>query len=150
MTQGTLRQQLLFPRSRAAPANDDAMLHALNTVNLVDLVSRVGGLDVQFEQWQDVLSVGEQQRLAFARVLLLRPPLVCLDEATSALDAANERCVYEAMGERVHTWVSVGHREALLEHHTHVLEYAPSEPSKWRFMSIQAYRRAKRAANTRN
>jgi putative ATP-binding cassette transporter len=71
--------------------------------------------------WSQVLSVGEQQRVSFARLLLHAPRLALLDEATSALDLANERRMYELLGESCETYVSVGHRMSLLAYHTHVL-----------------------------
>ena len=66
----------------------------------------------------DELSLGEQQRLAFARVLVRRPQLVILDEATSALDLPTEALLYEALRRIEHvTYVSVGHRPSLLRFH---------------------------------
>lgn len=61
----------------------------LKDVRLGDIVSRFNGFDSVYE-WSSVLSLGEQQRLAFARLLLAKPKLVLLDESTSALDEANE------------------------------------------------------------
>jgi putative ATP-binding cassette transporter len=57
---------------------------------LAELPERVGGFEVELD-WANVLSLGEQQRLAFARLLLSMPNYVILDEATSALDLANEK-----------------------------------------------------------
>lgn len=65
------------------------MTKALEIVNLGDVLSRFGGFD-SVHDWSSVLSLGEQQRLAFARLLLSKPKLVLLDECTSALDEANE------------------------------------------------------------
>lgn len=79
-----------------------ACLQALRTVALGALLERcaagatLGASPLDYEcDWSGVLSLGEQQRLAFARLLLARPPLALLDEATSALDGANERRLYE-------------------------------------------------------
>lgn len=69
--------------------NTDELIKALEDVHLGYLLSRFGGLDTTNE-WSSVLSLGEQQRLAFARLLLSKPDLVLLDESTSALDEANE------------------------------------------------------------
>lgn len=66
----------------------DELTWALENVRLAYLLPRFG-LDSTFE-WSSVLSLGEQQRLAFARLLLSKPKLVLLDESTSALDEANE------------------------------------------------------------
>ena len=68
------------------------------------------------------MSLGEQQRLAFARVLISAPRFVILDEATSALDAANEARLYRRLLAEDTTLISIAHRAAVLDHHTHVLE----------------------------
>lgn len=70
------------------PTTED-LVQALEDVHLGYILSRFNGLDTTNE-WASVLSLGEQQRLAFARLLLSRPDLVLLDESTSALDEANE------------------------------------------------------------
>lgn len=69
--------------------SDEQLRNALLKVNLGNLLERCEGLDSQVE-WASVLSLGEQQRLAFARLLLARPLLALLDESTSALDEENE------------------------------------------------------------
>jgi putative ATP-binding cassette transporter len=120
MILGTLRDQLSYPGCER-PFDETALRHALDAVNLPDLEARCGGFDhaVHFDK---VLSVGEQQRLAFARVLLRRPEYVMLDEATSALDGANEAALYEKLKGDGTTIVSVSHRPALLRYHEQVLE----------------------------
>lgn len=70
------------------PTVDD-MKQVLEIVQLGDILFRFNGLDSIYE-WSSVLSLGEQQRLAFARLLLAKPKLVLLDESTSALDDDNE------------------------------------------------------------
>ena len=69
------------------PKTDD-LIQVLEDVRIGYILSRFG-LDSTYE-WSSVLSLGEQQRLAFARLLLSKPKLVLLDESTSALDEANE------------------------------------------------------------
>jgi len=68
-----------------------------------------------------VLSVGEQQRLSFARALLVKPQYLLLDESTSALDATNEARLYSQLRGLDITPISVSHRQALLDHHYEVL-----------------------------
>jgi len=83
MILGSLRDQLLYPNTRQ-DLDDATLKAALEKVNLADLDDRFGGFDA-VEEWGDVLSLGEQQRLTFARILLNRPDFAILDEATSAL-----------------------------------------------------------------
>lgn len=71
--------------------------------------------------WSAQLSLGEQQRLAVARVLLARPSLALLDEATSALDLQNEARLYKLLVASGMALVSVGHRASLREYHHEVL-----------------------------
>lgn len=120
MLLGSLRSQLLYPHKERAIADGD-LLQVLEQVNLPDLASRFGGLGSE-RDWAKVLSVGEQQRLAFARVLLSKPRYAILDEATSALDAANEDFLYRQLLALGTTLISVGHRPAILQYHRQVLE----------------------------
>ena len=94
---------------------------------------RVGGWDAEVD-WAATLSVGEQQRLAFARLLLQRPELAFLDEATSGLDAESEAALYSLLAQRGAVYVSVGHRPQLLQWHTHVLEGLPD--GRWRLCTV--------------
>ena len=120
MLLGTLREQLTYP-SPPTSMSDAEIMAALDQVNLADLPERFDGLDAN-KDWTDVLSLGEQQRLAFARVLLARPKYAILDESTSALDVPNERLLYELLQKKGITYISVGHRPSLLEYHPKVLQ----------------------------
>lgn len=120
MLLGSLRTQLLYP-SANPQTPDQAILEALAEVNLEHLPDRVGGLDVELD-WADVLSLGEQQRLAIARLLLNQSPYAILDEATSALDLANEKRVYQRIRDTTTSYISVGHRDSLRQYHNYVLE----------------------------
>lgn len=120
MILGTLRDQLLYPHvSRSC--SDETLQSVLETVNLADLVARVGGLDINLP-WAEILSLGEQQRLTFARLLLAKPKYAMLDESTSALDEQNEARLYGLLRASGSTYVSVGHRQSLLQHHQASLE----------------------------
>ncbi|MDB9529361.1 ABC transporter ATP-binding protein/permease [Oscillatoria sp. CS-180] len=148
LIQGSLRQQLLYPAGAVSPSqvvskdplsnrnsgdraqesarnvsqiSDDVMIAVLKQVNLTELLERWGGLDGGIEEIQ-TLSGGEQQRLAFARLLLKSPHYALLDEATSALDLSNEAQLYEALQSTKTTFISVGHRSSLRPYHQHVLE----------------------------
>lgn len=102
--------------------SDEDMARALAMVCLSDLLPRMGGFHATCD-WSAVLSAGEQQRMAVARLLLRRPQpkAAFLDEATSALDPATEAAVYGAISRGQYTYVSVGHRASLLKYHTWLL-----------------------------
>ena len=120
-TLGSLRQQLVYPKTVAeAAARDEDLRAALETCRLGRLAA--SDLDT-VRDWGDELSLGEQQRLAFARVLVARPRLCVLDEATSALDLANEAAMYGALAAVPGlTYVSVGHRPSLVDFHARRLD----------------------------
>ena len=110
---GSLRRALAYPRTAAG--TDEELVTALRDVGLERLV---GDLD-RIDDWSRILSLGEQQRLAFARVLLVKPQWVFLDEATSALDEPREQEMYELLKKRLPglSIVSVGHRSTLFAQH---------------------------------
>ncbi|KAK9916830.1 hypothetical protein WJX75_007512 [Coccomyxa subellipsoidea] len=146
MPLGTLRSQLLFPSgsesaqwisNRDGPVPDAELISLLDRVHLSALVDRVGGLEAEVE-WSHLLSLGEQQRVAFLRLLLHCPKLAFLDEATGALDTPTEAALYTALRSHCSTFVSVGHRSELVQYHTHVLEH--EEQGRWTFSTVQAYR----------
>lgn len=110
---GTLRDALLYPGKRM---KDDEELKAL--MRLCSIESLADSLDVEAD-WSHVLSIGEQQRLAFVRTMIYEPEWLFLDEATSALDEATEENMYSMLRERLKktTVVSVGHRSTLNKFH---------------------------------
>jgi putative ATP-binding cassette transporter len=136
MVLGNLRSQLLYP-DRSRHVSDPELLRLLERVNLPDLAGRFGGLDAELD-WGKVLSIGEQQRLAFARVLLARPRYVMLDEATSALDVGNEEILYRELAATATTPVSVSHHPTLLKFHRQVLELTGN--GAWRLHRAEDYR----------
>ncbi|KQP22799.1 ABC transporter ATP-binding protein [Pseudorhodoferax sp. Leaf267] len=117
---GTLRSQLLYPGTGSA-MSDAQLLDTLAQVRLSRLAECAADLDA-VQDWGKRLSVGEQQRLAFARVLVHKPHTVILDEATSALDPDNEAALYAQLRASGATLVSIAHRDALRSCHTHHLE----------------------------
>jgi vitamin B12/bleomycin/antimicrobial peptide transport system ATP-binding/permease protein len=116
---GSLRQQIQYPR--AGTVDDEALLEVLQTVGLAHLPQQFGGLDAELN-WADVLSGGEQQRLAFARLLVNRPRFAFLDEATSALDMAAEESLYTTLADSPGTLISIGHRPSLRRFHQQTIE----------------------------
>uniref|UniRef100_A0A0V0INQ5 Putative ovule protein n=1 Tax=Solanum chacoense TaxID=4108 RepID=A0A0V0INQ5_SOLCH len=171
MVLGTLRQQLLYPtwtedsdnlsddakqsdsvpflmRARDArcvnerskkPTSED-LLQVLNDVSLGHLLSRFDGLDSTHE-WSSVLSLGEQQRLAFGRLLLSKPTLALLDESTSALDEANEARLYQLIQAAGITYISIGHRRTLYKYHKKVLHVSTADSTStqqnWSFKDVE-------------
>ena len=127
MVLGSLRDQILYPHTHLE-ADDQHLAQILEQVNLADLAERFGGFEVE-RDWADVLSLGEQQRLTFARLLLQKPNYAILDEATSALDADNEARLYRHLRAIGTTFLSVGHRSTLTQYHQSVLEL--SQDKTW-------------------
>lgn len=141
---GTLREQLLYPHTDRK-VSDRELTRILQQVKLEHLLTRVNGFDAELT-WENVLSLGEQQRLAFARLLITHPSFTILDEATSALDLNNEGNLYQQLQETKTTFISVGHRESLFNYHQWVLEL--SQESSWQLVSIKDYRQQKGIAVT--
>ena len=115
---GMLRTAVAYP-ALGLPADDQRLGQALREVNLGHLVDKLDSSD----DWGRILSIGEQQRLAFARVLVNQPRIVFLDESTSAMDEGLEHALYGLLRERMKDsiLVSVGHRATLAGFHSHHL-----------------------------
>lgn len=135
MVIGDLRSQLLYPKTDKI-VSDTQLQEALEKVNLADLTERVGGFNAELN-WPDVLSLGEQQRLAFARLLIAQPPYAILDESTSALDVENEKRLYHLLKQKNTTFISVGHRPTLVQYHQLVLKLIGN--ANWQLISAQEY-----------
>ena len=112
---GTLRRALIYPHAEKDSPPDDKLKRTLQLVDLPALADKLDAAD----DWSRILSLGEQQRLAFARVLLSAPDYIFLDEATSALDEPREIEMYNLLREQLPdvTIVSVGHRSTLFKLH---------------------------------
>jgi putative ATP-binding cassette transporter len=115
MILGSLRAQLLYPATHQAVSSEATLRHVLEQVHLAELPERVGGWDVELD-WADILSLREQQLLAFARLLLTQPQYAILDEATSALDVKNEAPLYRMLQATEITYISAGHRPSVLQY----------------------------------
>jgi vitamin B12/bleomycin/antimicrobial peptide transport system ATP-binding/permease protein len=125
MVLGTLRDQLLYPKVDMK-VDDLHLRQILLQVNLPDLEQRSGGFGAE-QNWGEVLSLGEQQRLIFARLLLNKPNYAILDEATSALDPQNEKQLYQQLQSSGMTFLSVGHRESLSDYHQSILDLTAAQ-----------------------
>ncbi|MEO0706893.1 MAG: ABC transporter ATP-binding protein/permease [Cyanobacteria bacterium J06649_5] len=123
MVLGSLKQQILYPYPDTE-INEQQLASVLKQVNLPGLAGRYeNGFDT-VEEWGDVLSLGEQQRLSFARVLIHKPTYAILDEATSALDKANESQLYKHLADINTAYISVGHHDSLEAYHQSLLRLA--------------------------
>lgn len=125
MVLGSLREQLQYPSG--THLDDDRIKKIMETVNLTDLyqkMQRAAGdnsfIDAE-NNWEEMLSQGEQQRLAFARLLTTKPQFAILDEATSALDVDNEKALYKTLSQLDIIYISVGHRPTLKAYHDKIL-----------------------------
>lgn len=114
---GTLRAALNYPGNK--PIDDTELIYLMDLCQIGYLKDK---LDLEAD-WSHVLSVGEQQRLAFVRAHIQQPQWLFLDEATSALDEETEETMYSLLQERLPltTVVSVGHRSTLNKYHELVL-----------------------------
>jgi putative ATP-binding cassette transporter len=123
MPLGSLRDALFYP-DQGVGVPPERLVAVLKQVGLERFASDLDKVDM----WAQRLSGGEQQRLAFARVLLAEPAVIFLDEATASLDEPGQKMLYELL--RNASWhptiISVGHHSELLQFHDRVLELAPT------------------------
>jgi vitamin B12/bleomycin/antimicrobial peptide transport system ATP-binding/permease protein len=121
---GALKRAVSYPAD-PVDHSDEQVLGALDAVGLSHLRDRLE----RSENWAQVLSGGEQQRLAFARALLNKPDWLFLDEATASLPEEDQDRLYRLLRERLPktTLVSIGHRASLAAHHPKRLEWRGAE-----------------------
>jgi putative ATP-binding cassette transporter len=128
LTNGSLRSQLTYTHAfePVSCVDDAALLCLLDDVGLSTLVQRLteeaklskcSSILDSCRPWAEELSLGEQQRLAIARLLVLRPRFAVLDECTSACDVQTEQRVYELVQGTCEGWVSIGHRLSIEKFH---------------------------------
>ncbi|BBZ13766.1 ABC transporter ATP-binding protein/permease [Mycobacterium branderi] len=130
---GSLRGVLCYPNS-PDDVSDHELRDVLDKVALTPLYER---LDEE-EDWAKVLSPGEQQRVAFARILLTKPKAVFLDESTSALDEGLEFALYQLLRAQLPDCVvvSVSHRHTVEQHHEQELHLLGG--GEWRLGPVGA------------
>ncbi|HUZ30808.1 MAG TPA: ABC transporter ATP-binding protein/permease [Xanthobacteraceae bacterium] len=118
----TLATTIAFP-AEAGTFDDKQIAEVLAAVGLPQLIGRLG----EEQHWNRMLSLGEQQRLAIARVLLQAPDYLFLDEATASLDEPAEAALYRMLRDRLKgtTIVSIGHRSTLAAFHSLRVEFTP-------------------------
>jgi len=129
---GDLRAVVTYPGKEGA-IDDNTLKRMLLRVALPHLVERLD----EVLDWAKVLSPGEQQRIAFARILLTKPKVVFLDESTSALDEGLEFLLYQLVRTELPETilVSVSHRSTVEQHHTHELELLGD--GEWRLGRVE-------------
>jgi vitamin B12/bleomycin/antimicrobial peptide transport system ATP-binding/permease protein len=129
---GDLRAVVTYPGEEGT-IDDESLKRMLEKVALPHLVDRLD----EAEDWAKVLSPGEQQRIAFARILLTKPKAAFLDEATSALDEGLQFMLYTLVRTELPDTilVSVSHRTTVEQHHTHELELLGE--GEWRFGRVE-------------
>ncbi|KAG0714721.1 ATP-binding cassette sub-family D member 3 [Chionoecetes opilio] len=124
MTIGTLRDQVIYPDSLSdmgsRGANDDVLRELLGRVQLTHILDRERGWDATAD-WMDVLSGGEKQRIAMARLFYHKPQFAILDECTSAVSVDVEDAMYQYCQQVGITLFTVSHRKSLWKHHEYFL-----------------------------
>lgn len=121
MIEGNLRDQLLYPYPDKN-ITDEQLRKVMEEVHLQEVLDRVNGSMESVVDWTNILSLGEQQRVAFARLFLRKPRFAFLDEATSALDEANQEHLYRLLKQKKIGCISVGHRTTLIAFHERVIQ----------------------------
>lgn len=120
LPQGRLIDAMYYPELPPETTDINAIKDIIHKVNLGHLVDKLE----QEDDWTRVLSLGEQQRLAFARLILHKPKIAFLDEATASMDEGLEDAMYRLLQAELKetTLISVGHRSTLHLHHSQQLQ----------------------------
>lgn len=120
MVLGSFRSQLLYGTHEYG-ISDKALMEILRKIQLEELLYRVGGFDA-VRDWPNILSTGEQQRIAFGRLLLVKPEYALLDESTTALDKPSERLLYGHLRAFIKNFITIGYRNSLSDRHDYRME----------------------------
>uniref|UniRef100_A0A8C2KBA6 ATP-binding cassette sub-family D member 3 n=1 Tax=Cyprinus carpio TaxID=7962 RepID=A0A8C2KBA6_CYPCA len=146
MTLGTLRDQVIYPDThedqKKKGISDQVLKEYLDNVQLGHILEREGSWDM-VQDWMDVLSGGEKQRMAMARLFYHKPQFAILDECTSAVSVDVEDYIYNHCRKVGITLFTVSHRKSLWKHHKYYLhmdgrgnyEFKPITPETVEFGS---------------
>jgi vitamin B12/bleomycin/antimicrobial peptide transport system ATP-binding/permease protein len=126
---GTLRDQFV-DIDYLGPAADERLTTVLTQLAFGPILDRVGGLDAE-RDWGNILTVGEQQLLGIARILIAQPKFAFLDRATNALSTSRARHVYELLSYTEITYISIGDQAYLRDFHDNVMELL--DDGKWTY-----------------
>lgn len=137
---GTLRDQVIYPdgelEMRSKGRRDLELRHILEQARLGYLPDREGGWDTR-KEWKDVLSGGEKQRMAIARLLYHEPRYAFIDEGTSAVSSDVEGLLYETCKEKGITLITISTRASLKRYHTYNLTLGLGDDgSEWEYERI--------------
>lgn len=150
---GTLRDQLCYPASseESSKISNELLQELLDEVDLGYLLERHAKNDINIDQevnWEDVLSLGEKQRLAAARLFYHSPKFAILDECTSGVSAAMEKRLYQTCERRGITCITISHRPVLEQYHDVVLNILADGKGGWEWRETERGK-AKRNGNTK-
>jgi len=138
LSSGSLVDQVTYPEKLANDGTEKTrVLSLMSTCHLSQLMSRYG--DKSRDNWYNELSPGEQQRLAWARLLYHQPRLAVLDEATSGVSEDLEAVMYKEAIQLGISLVSVGHRGSLRQYHHQILVIGGQHDGSWSLGSVEAY-----------
>ena len=126
---GSLRDQF-FDADYQGVDDDERLISVLCQVTFGPILERVGGLDVE-RDWANILTVGEQQLLGIARLLMAEPKYAVLDRATSALSLSRVKHVYTILSATPITYLTVGDHPVLRNYHDNALELL--DDGEWSF-----------------
>lgn len=126
LTIGTLLDQIIYPHTlndmHKLGRNENDLLYFLEKVQLKYIVERENGWNA-VQDWSDVLSGGEKQRIAMARLFYHQPQFAILDECTSAVSVDVEGAMYSHCREKNITLFTVSHRKSLWKYHEYALQF---------------------------
>ena len=123
LSEGTLKEQVVYPKYISIDdIPDEVIIYWLNFVDLKELVSKEGALQ-EVKDWEEVLSGGEKQRIAMARLLFHKPKFAIMDECTSTVSQAMESKFYAECRQLGISLFTISHRQSLFRFHDYFLKF---------------------------